>query len=479
MAGLNDVSKGEGAIPPETLKKLMAVYQANPSLRVVNSEGESGKTYAADPGVTVDGYTISLDQNTGKPLISKGLSHKTWGQDKAAVYNMDGTFAGYSSGDSEALSLGKFIAGSVGGYYGAGALNAAAGTGAAAGAGAGSLATTDIGIGAAAAGGGGGAAAATGAGLASADQIALMAANGMTDAEIAAVVGGQAGADLTGSSLAAAGGGLSSVDPRAAVRGAEGYGTEGMTGGETSAFDTGLKTAGTTGASEVVDAASKTKTVVDGWDQLAKIGTGLVGSAVVGDALSDPVDTSKFDQLFTNLLAEQKATSGRSADLWDTYQTTFKPLQQQFATTAAGFDTSTRRESAAQAASGEVAAKYDDQRMQAQREMVRAGVDPSTIYALGVSSRLQQAKDEAGAQNTARNDVEKTGLSLVKSAADMGSGLVSAANQSSQVATGTTQAASGVLTTQGNLQNQNTQNRNELVGDLFGAGLKLYGMSGG
>jgi hypothetical protein len=462
MAGLSDVSASEGAVPPETLKKLLAAYQANPSLRVVNSEGESGPTYAADQGASADGYTISLDPNTGKPVISKSVSRKTWGQDKAAVFNLDGTFNGYSSGDSEALSLGKFVAGSVGGYYAAGALNAAAGT---------TAATT----GATAAGGASGAA--TG-GLSAVDS--LLAGGGL-GAETGTLVGGSAltsgGASTLGATVAdagimsaAGGGGLGIIDA--------GVGAATVGAGTVKNAVDAAKT-----ANDVVKPADQSKTTTttpaNGWEQLAKVTGGAVVSGLVGDALADPVDTSKFDQLFTNLLSEQQKTSARSEDLWQNYLTSFKPLQEQFAKTAAGFDTATRRETAANDATGQVAASYDQQRQTAGRNLTMAGVDPSTIAALDSSSRIIQAKDEANAANAARSDVEKTGLSLVKSAADMGSGLVNAANQSSQVTTGTTQAASGVLTTQGNLQNANTQNRNELVGDLFGAGLKLYGMYGG
>lgn len=130
------MAAGESPVPPETLQKLLAAYQANPSLRTSNGEGDGGTTYSGVPGAVVDGYTISLDPNTGQPLISKFMDHESFGQDKAAVYNLDGTFGGYSSGDSEALSAAKFVALSAGAYYGAGALNGMQGAAAASTAGA-------------------------------------------------------------------------------------------------------------------------------------------------------------------------------------------------------------------------------------------------------------------------------------------------------------------------------------------------------
>lgn len=445
MAGLSDVKAGMN-LDPQTLAKILAMrkgqgtasgggqvwYDSNlktddPNAYIVHNyagqrwEGGDAGLSVADP---------SLDQN----FITK-LRPDTGGK-LGDQWDLDGNYRGTielnSGGGRDFNQAVALIAGGyLGGSYatGTGPFSGAASAGG--GLQSGGLmeamgGTTPVGGGATAAGGG-------------------LQAGGLTEALGGATPVGGA------STATAAGGGVTA--------------TQAVNGAST--------------ASKVADAVKTTGTVANGWEQLAKITGGAVVSGLVGDALADPVDTSKFDQLFTNLLTEQQRTSARSQDLWDNYLTSFKPLQEQFAKTAAGFDTPTRRETAANDATGQVAASFDQQRMTAGRNLTMAGVDPSTIAALDSSSRIIQAKDEANAANAARADVEKTGLSLVKSAADMGSGLVSAANQSSQVATGTTQAASGVLTTQGNLQNANTQNRNELVGDLFGAGLKLYGMYGG
>lgn len=456
MAGLSDVSASEGAVPPETLKKLLAAYQANPSLRVVNSEGESGPTYAADQGVSADGYTISLDPNTGKPVISKSVSRKTWGQDKAAVFNLDGTFNGYSSGDSEALSAAKFVAGSVGGYYGAGALNSA--TGAAA-------------TGATAAGGASGV---TTGGLSAVDS--LLAGGGL-GAETGTLVGGSAltsgGTATLGTTLAdagimsaAGGGGLGIIDA----------GVGAATGGLGTAKDVVDAAKTTNDVKKAADTTKNTKTAVDGWDALTKVGTGLVTSAVVGDALSDPVDTSRYDKLFDNLLNEQALASQRGKDLWADYTNIWKPAQQKFAETAMNYDTAGRREQAAQEASGLVATEYDQKRSAATRDMQMAGVDPSTISALGAASQAWEAKDRAGAQNAARDNVEKTGLNLLKGVVDQGNTVLNQSTDQSRVATGNAGTATNVLNSQGNVQNTNTANRNAMIGDLFGAGLQAYGM---
>ena len=64
--------------------------------------------------------------------LYQGTGHETWGQDTADVYDAQGNYIGPSSGDSEALSMAKFIAMSLAAGYGADALNGAYG-GAAAG----------------------------------------------------------------------------------------------------------------------------------------------------------------------------------------------------------------------------------------------------------------------------------------------------------------------------------------------------------
>lgn len=270
---------------------------------------------------------------------------------------------------------------------------------------------------------------------------------------------------------AAAGGGVQAGGLMEALGGTTPVsgGTAATAGG--TAATSGLSSAAKTGAD-----VAKTAVASNGWEQLAKVGTGLVASTLAGDALSDPVDTSRYDRLFDNLLSEQALASQRGKDLWADYTNIWKPAQQKFADTAMNYDTAGRREQAAQNASGAVASEYDQQRSAATRDMQMAGVDPSTIAALGTSSQAWEAKDRAGAANAARDNVEKTGLNLLKGVVDQGNVVQNQATQQSQVATGTTQAASGILNSQANQQNQNTQNRNAIIGDLFNAGATAYGM---
>lgn len=270
-------------------------------------------------------------------------------------------------------------------------------------------------------------------------------------------------------------GGLS--DARSGVRGADGYGEDGMTGEETAAFDKALQDG--TLPDWAKTAAAGFKTAGEFFASpigKALLATGAFKALTNSNSLTNPVDTKRYDQLFDNMLNEQALASQRGKDLWADYTNIWKPAQQKFADTAMNYDTAGRREQAAQQASGLVAAEYDQKRSAATRDMQMAGVDPSTISALGAASQAWEAKDRAGAQNAARDNVEKTGLKLLDSVVGQGNTVQQQATRQSQVATGTTQAASGILNSQASQQNTNTANRNAIIGDLFKAVGTGYGM---
>jgi len=461
------------------------------------------------PGYTTDGTGGDAENQrftgTGEYVIFQPRNSSTWGgNDVADVWDTNGKWIGTNSGATDLRSLARLAAMSYGAYAGAGA---AAGSGAGAGTGAATTASSsavptvsvtaeslgaipglsDVGMGGLTTAGGG-TAGGLGAGTLSAESLDAIEGLSSVASEIAPI----GSESIIGATEAAAGGGttagLTSAD-KAALYGADGYGT-GMTGAQTSVYDGVLKATGSTdlastlasnstvasGLDTLADGA-KTVASTNGFDTLAKtVVTGALADKGA-DALTDPVDTSRFDQLFSNLLDEQKKASTRSEDEWQNYINTWRPIQQQYADRVMNFDTPARREQAAQDAGLATARNFDIQRAQDARDMARMGVDGSTIAMLGSAAGLEQAKAEAGAENTARSDIEKTGLQLLSGGANFGRNLVNSSAQQSQIATGTTNSANGVLNTQGNLQNQNTQNKNALVGDLFQTGMQLWGLS--
>lgn len=161
-----------GTVPPEILAQFRQTLKNNPSLRI-GTEGEAGMLYRADPGASAGDWQLALDPNTGQPVITKKVSSKTWGQDVAHVYDMNGNPAGVSSGDSTALGLAKFIAASAAAYGGVNALGGNAAT-------SGSLSGLDaaaVDMGAGATNIGGTAAGASTSGMSLAEQAAFLEAN--------------------------------------------------------------------------------------------------------------------------------------------------------------------------------------------------------------------------------------------------------------------------------------------------------------
>lgn len=322
---------------------------------------------------------------------------------------------------------------------------------------------------------------------------------GLSGLDAAALDAGAGATNVSGGSLANVGSGafvgegVASGVPAwdaAAIKSAISSGelaTAGSYGLQTLEGGTALETAGQlvnptrTAANQAAQQAARqggnnSPSNLNGWEQLARIGGGALAAGVAGNALADPVDTSRFDSLFDNILKEQQTASQRGADLWENYQSTWRPLEQKFAESALNFDTPQRREDYAQRAGLAVADNYAQQRQEAERDMMAAGLDPSTMASLGAASRAWEAKDRAGASNDARLKVEMAGLDLLSGGANFARTMSNAATDQSRVATGNTQAASGILNQQAGLQNQNTANRNALIGDLFGAGMTSWGM---
>jgi hypothetical protein len=200
---------------------------------------------------------------------------------------------------------------------------------------------------------------------------------------------------------------------------------------------------------------------------------------------------------------QQETNLARSDQAWNDYQTTFRPLEQKMASTVAGYDTQGRRDQAANEAMGGVASTFDGARQSLTESLQAQGAAGSGRgLALGNSLAIEEAKAKAGAGNTARRNVESTGLSLLGSATNFGRGLTNtglatgqAANVNGQGVTGGVAGLSGLtgagysqalqgygvgingLLGQYQAQNQSTGQQNGIFGDILGAGMMAYGMS--
>ncbi len=151
---------------------------------------------------------------------------------------------------------------------------------------------------------------------------------------------------------------------------------------------------------------------------------------------------------------EQASSTARANDQWNTYLTTFRPVEQALAAQSLAWNTPGRQTQAAQEAAGGVAAQYDTARQSSREDMIRSGLDPSAMTSLEASGRLLEAKDRAGAANTARRTVESQGMAYLDNAARFGRGLTStglaaaglAADQGSRATQGVTQTTTAAAT---------------------------------
>jgi hypothetical protein len=219
-------------------------------------------------------------------------------------------------------------------------------------------------------------------------------------------------------------------------------------------------------------------------------------------ALTDKYTPLFEQQIAANTAAQQQETQ-QAADQYDQYRKYFAPLEQQYATEAADYASDGRKEQAAQTAEGQVGTAYDTARAQQQDQLQAGGVQAGSgkALALGNSLNLSEAVAKAGAANTARTNVENTGLNLQGSAVNIGRGLPTASLQASGAAQSSGGAAQGnvaglsgltaaPLTTStpaysagvngllgyNQAQQNATNSSNGFFGDLLGAGAMAYGM---
>lgn len=219
-------------------------------------------------------------------------------------------------------------------------------------------------------------------------------------------------------------------------------------------------------------------------------------------ALTDKYSPLFEQQVAANTAAQQQETQ-QSADQYDQYRKYFQPLEGQYATEAADYASDGRKEQAAQTAEGQVGTAYDTARAQQGDQLQAGGVQAGSgkALALGNALNLSEATAKAGAANTARTNVENTGLSLQGNAVNIGRGLPTASLQAAGAAQNSGTAAQGnvaglsgltaaPLTTStpaysagvngllgyNQAQQNATNSSNGFFGDLIGAGAMAYGM---
>jgi hypothetical protein len=312
-------------------------------------------------------------------------------------------------------------------------------------------------VGGAAAGlyGGAGAGAASGAGAMTAEQVAMLAANGLTDAQIAAMAtaaGDTAmAASLTGAGMggAAAGGAGTAVTEE----GIKQLGTIAPGSGPVAPITpTGMEVAPTIGK---VAVAGGPGMLAGDWIQLAGLGAGLIQSnnaqnsadAFAGQTAQQAADMLAFSkaqyadslpyikaaqekslQVSDAQLASMKQQDALAKEYADYNRTTFRPLEQGIVANAQGYDTPEKRQSAADQALADVNMQFGARNAATARQLAASGVAPGSAKSMAVlgSQGVEQARVGAGAAQQARKGVETTGIGLRADAANMGRNLPSA-----------------------------------------------------
>lgn len=122
----------------------------------------------------------------------------------------------------------------------------------------------------------------------------------------------------------------------------------------------------------------------------------------------------------------------------------YYPLEDQFASTAANYNTPARAAQQSAAAQADVSTSYAQQRQSALQSLESYGIDPSqTRYgALDLGTRISQAAATASAGTQSRLNTEATGLALQGEAINIGRGYPGSIAQS--YSTATQAGASGI-----------------------------------
>jgi hypothetical protein len=164
---------------------------------------------------------------------------------------------------------------------------------------------------------------------------------------------------------------------------------------------------------------------------------------------------------------------------------TFRPLEQRLVADAQAYDTTARRNQEAGAAVAEVNRQVGAQRVATQQELARSGVSPESGRAQALTSMqdIGAAKLAAGADYTARKNVEQQGHARMADAANLGRNLATTqatqqqisasaggmSSQTGQQALGATTSGAGLMQTGFNSGLAGSQS----AGNLFGQAAQL------
>jgi hypothetical protein len=134
----------------------------------------------------------------------------------------------------------------------------------------------------------------------------------------------------------------------------------------------------------------------------------------------------KQDPLVEKVVNQQlqsgQDNADRATEQWNIYKTLFQPMEQRMVDDANNFDSPERQDMLAAQAGADTSRSYQAMQDQNAREMGRLGVNPNSgkFAAITNETGLAQAKDTAGAMNSARQAAITQGMALRQGAAQFG-----------------------------------------------------------
>lgn len=171
--------------------------------------------------------------------------------------------------------------------------------------------------------------------------------------------------------------------------------------------------------------------------------TGKEWLAFSKEAYAEAMERQKSIDALAKQVTEQALDTaveqqGWSREAHDRYTDTFIPLQDRFIEEAESYDSPERRAEAAATARADVLNAANAEEGANKRQMAAMGINPNSGRWAGVqrAGDLGTAVAAAGASNTARRQVEATGLGLRASAINMGNGLPAQSAQNASLGMG-------------------------------------------
>lgn len=158
------------------------------------------------------------------------------------------------------------------------------------------------------------------------------------------------------------------------------------------------------------------------------------------------------------------------------YRTTFGALEDQMVQDARNYDSLAQQELAAGKANADVIQAYDKERDMNRRTMMGFGIDPSSGKFAGEERRtgVLQAAAQAGAQNTARDNVRNMGWARKLDAVSLGRNLPANASTSYGIALNAGNSAVGNMNSTAN----SVTAGNDAARGWFSTGVGAYGTAG-